>query len=189
MAKKFLLGLSLLALSFAFSCQSAPQSNTANTNSNSEPVTTAAPDNSEITTTENNGTRTQTRAFRNNPRVSKVVVTTKDGQRTTTVYSKTGEAKEIKDDVGDALNATGDKLADAAGFAKDKTETAVDKTKEGAKTAADKTKEGAQTVANKSTETAKTVANKSKEGAKTVANKTVEGAKKTGRTIKRVVTP
>jgi hypothetical protein len=182
--KRLSIGLSLASLLFALACSSA--SNTANTNAT---MAAPGPDNSEITTTtDENGTRTETRTFSSNPRVAKVVVTTRNGQRTTTVYSKTGESKEIND-VGDALSATGDKLAEAAGWVGDKTETAADKTKEGAKEVADKSVETAKTAGEKTAEAAKTVGEKSKEGAKTVANKTTDAAKKTGKTIKRVVTP
>jgi ElaB/YqjD/DUF883 family membrane-anchored ribosome-binding protein len=121
-------------------------------------------------------------------------VTTRDGQRTTTVYSKNGEAKEIKDDVGDALNATGEKVAQGAGFVKDKGETAVDKTKQGVNEVGDK----AEDVKDKTTSTAKTVGHETKEGAKTVSHETKQGAKavvnkaedvtkKTGKTIKKVI--
>ncbi len=68
------------------------------------------------------GNRTETRVFHDNPRVSKVVVTTnKNGTRTTRVTSKSGEEREVKTDEN-VLEATGDKVADAAGFVADKTE-------------------------------------------------------------------
>src|SRR5262245_40346281 len=118
-SKNFFIALVLMALTVCFGC-SASQSN-ANTNENANASTAATtqtgPDNAEITTsTDKNGTKTETRVFRNNPNISKVVVTTRDGKKTTTVYSKNGEVKEIKDDVGDALHATGDKVAEGAGF-------------------------------------------------------------------------
>ena len=187
MSKKFLIAFALMAFTVCFGCQSTTQSNAnANDNANATAAATTqlGPDNSEITTsTDSNGTKTETRVFHNNPNVSKVVVTTRNGQKTTTVYSKNGEAKEIKDDVGDALNATGDKIAEGAGFVKDKTETAVDKTKQGASEVADK----AGDVKDKTTSTAKTVGHETKEGAKTVANKAEDAAKKTGKTIKKVL--
>jgi hypothetical protein len=131
-------------------------------------TTRPGPDGSEITTSvDANGVRTETRVFHNNPRVAKVVVTTRDGKRTTTVYAPSGESKELKEEVGDALAATGNALADAAGWVADKTEDVVDKTKEGAKTVGEKTGEAA----------------------KTVGKKTAEGAKKTGKAIKKAVTP
>src|SRR5688572_31912912 len=65
-------------------CSSSEQANANQT------ITTTGPDNSEIvTTTDSTGTKTETRTFRNNPRVSRVVVTTRDGRRTVKVYSKT----------------------------------------------------------------------------------------------------
>jgi gas vesicle protein len=192
--KKILMGVVVLALSCVMlSCSQ--------TNEPTTPTIAAGPDNSEITTTtDSTGTKTETRVFRDNPRISKVVVTTRDGQRTVRVYSKTGEDRELKTEVGDVLAATGNALADAAGFVADKSETALDKTKEGAETVADKTKEGAETVADKTEDAAKKVASETKEGAKTVgkevadkaedvADKTKKGAKKTGKTIKKIVTP
>ena len=57
----------------------ADQTANANATASQSPTTTTSPgpDNSEITTSvAADGTRTETRVFRNNPRVSKVVVTT-----------------------------------------------------------------------------------------------------------------
>lgn len=188
MLKKFLIGCALVTMSFMMlSCQSAQE---ANTNANTDTANVAGPDNSEITTTtDNTGTRTETRVFRDNPRVSKVVVTTRSGQRTVKVYSKTGEETELRDEVGDALTATGDKIAAAAGWTADKTETAIDKTKEGAKTVANETADKVEDVASETKQGAKTVANKTVDTSKTIANKTKAGAKKTGSTIKKIVTP
>ena len=88
------------------------------------------------------------------------------------VYAPSGEARELnKNEPEDVLEATGTAIADAVGFV-------ADKTVEGAKTVGDKTVEGARTVGEK------TVA-----GTKTVVEKTGEGAKKTGRAIKKAVTP
>lgn len=193
MNKKLLTALIVVGLtSFIVGCSSSDQ---ANTNANQE-TTQAAPDNSEITTTtDSSGTQTQTRVFRDNPRVSRVVVTTRNGQRTTTVYSKSGESREIND-VGDALSATGDKLADAAGFVVaetkpvvtevgDKLEDVADKTKSGVREVGDK----AEDVGDKAKSTAKTVGSKTQQGTEKVVNETVKGAKKTGKTIKKVITP
>jgi hypothetical protein len=170
------------------SCASDNTTN-ANVNSNVAPATTTAgPDNSEIVTTNENGVRTETRTFRDNPRVSKVVVTTRDGNRTVKVYSRTGEEKEVsKDGSPDVLQATGDAIADSAGWVKDKSLTVADKTKEGAKTVADKTVDTSKTVANKTVDVSKTVADKTVDTSKTVANKTKAGAKKTGRAIRKVI--
>jgi hypothetical protein len=148
-------------------------SSTANTNANANTAIASdtsrpGPDNTEITTSvDANGVRTETRIFHNNPRVAKVVVVTREGKRTTTVYAPSGESKDLKDDVRDALAATGNALADAAGWVAEKTVDVADKTKEGAKTVGEKTGEAA----------------------KTVGEKTAEGAKKTGKAIKKAVTP
>src|ERR1043165_1694346 len=84
--------------------------------------TRTAPDNSEVTTSvDANGTRTETRTFKNNPRISKVVVTTRNGQRTVRAYSPNGEEREVKTDEN-VLEATGDKVASAAGVVADKAE-------------------------------------------------------------------
>jgi hypothetical protein len=78
----------------------------------------AAPDDSEIVTTNANGAKIETRTFMNNPRVAKVVVTTIDGKQTAEVYPKNGEARPLPDDrVASALSATGDELAAAVGLA------------------------------------------------------------------------
>jgi len=195
MIQRILIAASIASLSMvAMSCSREQ----ANTNASNVATTTTAPDNSEITTTNENGVKTETRTFRNNPRVSKIVVTTRDGKRTVKVYSPTGEERELKSEPEKALTATGDAIADSAGFVKDKSttvgektvdtsKTVVDKTKEGASTAIDKTKEGASKVIPKAVDTTKTVANKTKSGAKTVANTAAEGAKKTTNTLKKVV--
>lgn len=208
MIRRILSGLVLAALAgFAASCASNDTSNAnanananANTDTSTVANTTTAPDNSEITTTNENGVQTTTRTFRNNPRVSKVVVTTRDGNRTVKVYSPSGEEREMKSAPERALDATGDAIADSVGFVKDKagdvgaktvdvSKDVADKTKEGAKTVGEKTKEGAEKVADKTVDTSKKVANKSVDTGKTVVDKTKEGAKKTGNAIKKVVTP
>jgi hypothetical protein len=179
-----LLAVTSLALGAA-GCSTTENANVsanANTNANSNvtvasDTTRPAADDSEITTSvDANGTRTETRVFHNNPRVAKVVVTTRNGQKTTTVYAPSGESKDIKDEVGDALTSTGNTLADAAGFVAAKTGDVVDKTKEGTKTAVEKT-----------TDKAETVGEKTKEGAKSVIDKTKEGAKKTTNTVKKAI--
>jgi serine/threonine protein kinase len=79
----------------------------------------AAPDDSEIITTLNaNGAKTETRTFKSNSRIAKVVVVTiQDGSQTAQVYSANGEARDLpQDKVASALEATGDSLADAVGF-------------------------------------------------------------------------
>ena len=96
-----------------------------------------------------------------------MVVTTRDGARTTTVYAPSGESKDLKDEVGDVLSATGNAIADGAGWTVDKTKDIAGKTKEGAKTVGQKTGEAAETV----------------------GEKTAAGAKKTGKAIKKALTP
>lgn len=179
MSKKLLIAFTVTVLmTFAVGCATTDQTANANLNAAGEASTRTGADNSEITTTTDaNGVKTETRVFRNNPRVSKVVVTTRNGQRTVRVYSPKGEEKEVND-VGDALEVTGDKIADAAGWVADKTVDAAKATGSALKTAGEKTVEGA-----------KTVGEKTAEGAKTVGKKTAEGAKKTGSAIKKAVTP
>ena len=185
MNKKLLIGAFVLALaSFFVGCSSSDQANANQT------ITTAGPDNSEIvTTTDSTGTRTETRTFRDNGRVARVVVTTREGRRTVKVYSKTGEERELTQEVGDALTATGDKIADAAGWVADN---AVDKTKEGINEIGDKAEDvgdKAKDVGREVGDKAEDVGDKAASTAKTAGRKTVSGAKKTGSTIKKIVTP
>ena len=170
--------LLLFALTSAVACNRADQASNLNSNANADlmagatTTTRTGPDNSEITTTtDENGVRTETRVFRNNPRVSRVVVTTRNGQRNVRVVSRSGDEKEVND-FEEALDATGDKIADAAGFVADKAEDVGDK---------------AEDVGDKTVDTAKKVGEKTAEGAKTVGKKTAEGAKKTGEALKKVV--
>ena len=172
MSHKLLIGFAVTVLAVAGSACSATDNANANANANANTTvattTRLGGDNSEIsTTTDATGVKTETRVFHNNPRVSRVVVTTRDGKRTTTVYGPKGEAKDLKDETVDVLAAAGNAIADAAGFVAEKTVDLADKTKEGAKTVGEKTVEGA----------------------KTVGEKTVQGAKKTGKAIKKAVTP
>ncbi|HEV7746293.1 MAG TPA: hypothetical protein VGO56_14940 [Pyrinomonadaceae bacterium] len=178
-----LLSIAILAVGGA-ACASEGASGNANTNANTNvtvasDITRPGPDGSEITTsTDVNGVKTETRVFHNNARVSKVVVVTRDGKRTTTVYAHNGESKDLKEEVGDGLSATGDAIADGAGWVADKSEDVAHKTKEGAETVGSKTAEGAKKVGNKTVEVGKTV-----------GEKTASGAKKTGKAIKKVITP
>jgi hypothetical protein len=149
-SNKLLIGCAVATLAAASAGCSTTDN--ANTNANANANTTVAsnttqpgPDNSEITTSvDANGVKTETRVFHNNPRVAKVVVTTHNGKRTTTVYAPSGQSKDLKEEAGDALSATGNAIADAAGFLAEKTVDIADKTKEGAKTAGEKTAEGAK---------------------------------------------
>lgn len=181
MNKKSWLVLSITAIAlFGVGCSTYEANSNTSANAAATTTTRTAADNSEITTNvDANGVKTETRTFRNNPRVSKIVVTTtKDGKRTVRAYSPSGQEKEITD-AGDALEATGDKIADGAGWTTDKGEDVADKTVEGAKTAGQKTVEGTKSVVEKTGETAKSAGTKTVAGAKKVGEKTVEGAKKT----------
>ena len=170
----------------------------ANVDNSSATTTTTGPDNSDITTANQNGVRTETRTFRDNPRVSKVVVTTREGNRSVKVYSASGEEREMKSGPERALDVTGDAIADSVGFVKDKSIDVAHKTKEGAKTVGEKTADVSKTVADKTVDTTRTVVEKTKEGTKAVADKTVDtsktvagktktAVKKTGRAIKKII--
>jgi hypothetical protein len=169
MSNKVLIGLAAAVLVAGTAGCNTTDSSNANLNANANQAvatntTRQGADNSEITTTTDaNGVKTETRVFRNNPRVSKVVVTTtRDGRRTVRVHAKSGTEKVV-DNVGDALESTGDALADAAGFV-------ADKTGDAAKEVGDKAEDvGDQTV----------------KGAKAVG----KGATKAGKAIKKAVTP
>ena len=180
MSKKFLTVLAIATLSAAASACSTTENANANLNANAnmavaQTTTRTAEDGSVITTTTDaSGVKTETRVFGNNPRVSRVVVTTNPaGRRTVRAYSAGGETKEVND-VGDALEVSGDKIADAAGWVADKTKDGVAEAGDKLEDLGDKTADGAKKVG---------------EGAKKVGEKTVEGAKKTGSAIKKAVTP
>jgi len=221
LSKNILMCASLLvATIFLAGCNRSPETANANANDNANAAPAVAttttrpgPDNSEITTaTDANGVKTETRTFRDNTHVSRVVVTTRNGARTARVYSRSGEAKDLESgESQNALEKTGDAIASTAGFVAGKTvegakkgvEVGKDvgvKTAEGTKKVAEKTADVAKTVGTKTAGAAKTVGEKTAEGAetvgtktagaaKTVAKKTATGAKKTGRAIKRVVSP
>jgi hypothetical protein len=167
-SNKLLIGLAIATLGIAATGCNTTDNTNANANTTVASTTTRpGPDDSEITTTTDaNGVKTETRVFRNNPRVQRVVVTTANGRRTVRVYSPSGTEKAV-DDVGDALEATGDAIASAAGWT-------VEKTKEGVVEAGDKLED---------------VGDKTASGAKKVGEKVGEGAKKTGKAIKKAVTP
>ena len=183
MSNKFLAIVAggLLAMGAA-GCNTADNANAnanANANVTAATTTTEGPDNSQITTTTDaSGVKTETRVFRNNPRVSRVVVTTQpSGQRTVRVYSATGEEKVV-DNLEDALVATGETVAQAAGWTADKAEDV-------GREAADKAEDAGKEVADK----AEDVGDQTVKGAKTVGRKTASGAKKAGKAVKDAVTP
>ena len=197
MSKRLLVAASLLCVSaFLAGCNTGQQAadTNANANANTGPAvaqttTRPGPDNSEITTTTDaNGVKSETRVFRDNPRVSRVVVTTRNGTRTTRVYARTGQEKEVNTSEN-ALEATGDAIANAAGFVADKTVAGAKKGVEVGKTVGEKTADTSKKVADKTVEGAKTVGDKTAEGAKKVGSATATGAKKAGKAIKRAVTP
>jgi len=175
-----------VATAFGSACQSTTEpsmNGSANSNAGQTAATTTTrpgTDNSEITTAiDANGVKTETRVFHGNPRLSKVVVTTRDGTQTVRVYSPTGEEKDLnKSESAGVLEETSDAIVDAAGFVTAK-----------AGDVAHGTKEGAKKVGEKTADTAKTVGEKTAEGAKKVGEKTAEGAEKTGKAIKKAVTP
>ena len=188
----------------------------ANGNANANASTTAenataagetrpAPDNSEVTTSvDANGTRTETRTFKNNPHISKVVVTTRNGQRTVRAYSPSGEEREVNTDEN-VLEATGDKVASAAGWVADKAEDVPgeaksaaqevgdkaedvkDKTVSTTKKVGEKTASGAKAVGNEVGDKAEDAKDKSVSTTKKVGEKTVEGARKVGSETKKAV--
>lgn len=196
MTKTICLLTMLMLAAFAAGCTN---SSTANDNVNANQGAQAAatkpgPDNSEVTTSvDANGTRTETRVFKDNPHISKVVVTTRNGQRTVRATSRSGEEREVKSDEN-VLEATGDKVASAAGFVADKAEDVPGETKSAAKTAGDK----AADVTDKTVSTTKKIGSETADKAedvkdatvstsKKVGEKTAEGAKKVGSETKKAV--
>jgi hypothetical protein len=156
-------------------------------NANASPTTTVGPDNSEITTSvDASGTRTETRTFRNNPQISRVVVTTRDGRRTVKAYSPSGEEREVKTD-DNVLEVAGDKVASAAGFVADKAEDVAGETADKAEDVGDKTVSGAKKVGTVTADKAEDVGDKAVSTSKKVGEKTVEGAKKVGSETKKAV--
>lgn len=186
----------LLLMAFMAGCSSTSNANNTNANANvnsntttttttntTSSVTTSSPATSaeyETTTAEENGSRVETRTYRNNERISKVVITTKGNQRTMKVYpAGGGEAREVnKSDVESLMDASADRIADAAGFVKSKTTTA-----------AQATANTAQTVGHATANTARTVGETTANVASTVGHKTANGAKKVGGAVKRAVSP
>jgi hypothetical protein len=160
-----------------------------------ENTTQPGPDNSEITTkVDDNGVKTEERVFQGNPKIARVVVTTRSGNRSVKAYSPRGEEREIKNNNEDVLHATGDKVAAAAGFVADKGEDVVGEAKdvgsavkEKTEPVAEKTADTAKDVGSKTADGAKKVGEKTADGAKTVADKTVSGTKKVGKAVKKII--
>lgn len=182
----FVLMLVMLG-ALAAGCSSHQANDLANANATASPTTTVGPDNSEITTSvDASGTRTETRTFRNNPHISRVVVTTRDGRRTVKAYSPSGEEREVTTD-DNVLEATGDKIASAAGFVADKAEDVAGETADKAEDVGDKTVSGAKKVGTVTADKAEDVGDKAVSTSKKVGEKTVEGAKKVGSETKKAV--
>jgi hypothetical protein len=212
---KLMIGAGSLALAMMVGCggdsSNANSTNANMTNSNVRSSVEEMPATNaefETTTSESAGVQTETRTYRNNSRISRVVITTRDGKRTAKVYSVSGEEKEIRaDDVDNVLAKSGDAIADAAGFVADKAEdvggkakdvggAVVDKSKDVGREVADKTEDvagktakGAKAVGREAADKAEDVGGAVVGGAKTAGKKTVQGAKKVGGAIKDAVTP
>jgi hypothetical protein len=199
------LALSILAAGCAGGSDNANVVNAnaanANTTAATMPMTSGAE--GEVVTTETDGIRTQTRSFRNNNRVEKVVVTTdtRTGKRTARVYTTGGEVRDLPESkVDQALTASGEAVADAAGFVADKAEDVgrgvADKAEDVARPVADKAADVGRGVADKAEDVGRGAADKAEDvgragarGAKKVGEKTVSGAKKVGGAVKDAVTP
>src|ERR1051325_3793164 len=189
----------VLSMPFAVSCSKSNETVAgagANSHRGPENAPRPGPDNSQISTkVDANGVKTEERVFHNNPRISRVVVTTANGRRTVKAYSPSGEEREVNQSESEGvLDATGDKVADAAHFVADKSEDVAGKakdvgsaTKEKTEAIGEKTVDKSKTVGEKSADIGKTVGQKSAEGAKTVKHKTVSGAKKVGSAVKKVI--
>ena len=186
----------LLLLSLTLFIAGCSGTDSANSNTVTEPTTKPAPDNSEVTTkVDANGVKTEERVFKNNPHISRVVVTTtKDGKRTVKAYSPSGEERDVKSTTEDVLDATGEKVASAAGFVADKAEDVAGEAKDVAGEAKDKTEAGVEKAADTTKKVgdatvsgAKKVGDATVSGAKKVGDKTVEGAKKAGSAVKKIV--
>lgn len=185
--RPFVLMIMMLAALAAGCSQNQVASDNANATAAASPITTAGPDNSEITTSvDATGTRTETRTFRDNPRISRVVVTTRDGRRTVRAVSPSGEEREVTT-TENVLEATGETIANAAGFVADKAEDAVGEVGDKAEDAADKTVSATKKVGSEVADKAEDAADKTASTTKKVGEKTVDGAKKVGSETKKAV--
>ena len=195
--------LAFAAAGVGCSTNQATDNNANAAQTTAQATTSPAPDNSEITTSvDAQGNRTETRVFRDNPRVAKVVVTTnKNGTKSTRVISRSGEEREVKTNEN-VLEATGDKVADAAGFVAaegekaanevgDKAEDVKDKTvstsKKVGSTVADKADDAKDTTVSTTKKVGSTVGDKAEDvGDKTVST-TKKAGKKVGHAVKKVI--
>ena len=187
MIKNVCLMTILLLVALAAGCANNQATDQTSATATQSPATTQGPDNSEITTSvDANGTKTETRTFRNNPHISRVVVTTRDGKRTVKVYSRSGEEKVV-DTTENVLEATGDAIAKSAGFVADKAEDVGGEVGDKSKDVGEKAVDTGKKVGEKTVDASKKVGEKTVEGAKKVGDKTVEGAKKAGSAVKKVI--
>jgi hypothetical protein len=203
---KLMVGASVLAVALMAGCGGDATNSNANsanaTNSNTRTsMETTAPTTSipefETVVTEEAGVKTETRTYKDNPYVSKVVITTRANKRTAKVYSASGEERELKvENIDDVLSKGGQEIANAAGFVGDKAEDVGGKAVDVGKQAAEKGKDVGTEVADKGEDIVEGTGNRAKkagektvEGAKKVGNKAVEGAKKVGGAVKDAVTP
>lgn len=194
MSKKICLLTILLLVALAAGCADDQTTYQNGATATQSPTTMPGPDNSEITTSvDASGTKTETRTFRNNPHISKVVVTTRDGKRTVKVHSASGEEREVTTD-DNVLEQTGDAIAKSAGFVADKAEDAggevadkAEDVKDKGQSIGEKTVDKSKEVGEKTVEVTKKAGEKTVEGAKKVGDKTVEGAKKAGSAVKKVI--
>lgn len=194
MTKKICLLTVILLVALAAGCARNDAADQSAATATQSPTTMPAPDNSEITTAvDASGTKTETRTFRNNPRISKVVVTTRDGSRTVKAYSPSGEER-IVETTENVLEATGETVANAAGFVADKGEDAGDEVadkaedvKDKAEGIGEKTVDKSKEIGEKTVDVSKKAGEKTVQGAKKVGEKTVEGAKKAGSAVKKVI--
>jgi hypothetical protein len=126
-----------------------------------------AADNSEITVEmdKTTGDVLETRTFKDNKNVSKIVVvtSTKSGKmtKTATVYDRNGKAHSVPESkLGSIMQDTGDAIAGLAGIA-------VEKTKD----VAGETRDTAGKVAGKTKDVSKSAADKAKEGVDAIKKK------------------
>jgi hypothetical protein len=85
------------------------------------------PDNSEVETLiDGFGNKTETRTFKNHPRLRFIIVRTAvDGTKTITVYGYDSDTKTLDNFAGDPINASGDEIANAAKLYQTKTQSDI----------------------------------------------------------------
>lgn len=187
MSKKFCLVTLILFAAFAAGC--SRNETTANSNANTAEAaatTRPAPDNSEVMTmVDANGVKTETRTFRNNPRIAKVVVTTRNGVKSGKAVSPSGEERDLDaNEIEEALDATGEKVAAAAGFVVDHAAPVANEVADKAEDVKDQAVSGTKKVASEVGDKTEDVKDQTVSGAKKVASKTASGAKKA---VKKVI--